>query len=43
MKNDDLSFKALSDMDSFDNLKSGFDLDAKGRFLKGADGYQLGE
>lgn len=39
MKNDDLSFKALSDMDSFDNLKSKFDIDAQGRFLKGADGY----
>lgn len=39
MKNDDQSFKALSDLDNYDSTKSKFDIDAMGRFMKGADGY----
>ena len=39
---DDL-FKEMADMDDPSMLDSGFDFDAKGKFLKGTDGYELGE
>jgi hypothetical protein len=39
---DDL-FKEMADLDESSMLDSGFDFDAKGNFLKGEDGYELGE
>ena len=33
----------MADMDDPSIMESGFDFDVKGKFLKGTDGYELGE
>ena len=40
--NDDL-FKEMADLDETSLLEGEYDFDAKGKFLKGSDGYELGE
>ena len=43
LESSDAHFKAMAAMDGVDNAQSGFDIDAKGQFMRGADGYNLGE
>ena len=40
----DAEFKALAELrDESSHVRSKFDVDTDGRFLRGADGYELGE
>ena len=43
LEEEDASFKAMADLDDTSLLDNEFDFDGSGKFLKGPDGYALGE